>query len=295
MQRGVKFSLFLGFVLLAVGLVGAAVTFKSLDLTAGFSTVNVEKKVAAAGIDTIILNTDTSSISFVPSNTDEISVSLSGKLREANAANCTLEATTENATTWRIDACTRRGHINFGFDIDEFKSLFSGQKFGLKTEVRVPDKLFKAITVKSDTGLIDLGSLKSDKLTVTSDTGSVHIDHFEGKLLNVQTDTGSIRVDDAQGDIKLRTDTGPIDAVLAEIGNEVSLSADTGSIRLKVPSKINNVSFDLRSDVGSARLNVPAVDVQESSRTAVKGIIGDGSKKVKATTDTGFIEVRTRD
>ncbi|MGG1518888.1 DUF4097 family beta strand repeat-containing protein [Paenibacillus oryzisoli] len=295
MQRGVKFSLFLGFVLLAVGLVGAAVTFKSLDLTAGFSTINVEKKVAAAGIDTIILNTDTSSVTFLPSNTDEISVSLTGSLREANAADCTLEATVDNATTWRIDACSRRGHIHFGFDIDEFKSLFSGQKFGLKTEVRVPDKLFKAITVKTDTGIIDLGSLKSDKLTATADTGSIHVDHFEGKQLSLQTDTGSILVDDAQGDVKLRTDTGQINAALAAIGNEVSLSADTGSIRLQVPSKIDNVSFDLRSDVGSARLNVPAVDVQESSRTSVKGIIGDGSKKVKATTDTGFIEVRTRE
>lgn len=295
MQRGVKFSLFLGFVLLAVGLVGAAVTFKSLDLTAGFTTINAEKKVAATGIDTIILNTDTSSITFLPSNTDEISVSLTGKLREANAGDCTLEATTENATTWRIDACSRRGHINFGFDINEFKSLFSGQQFGLKTEVRVPEKLFKAISVKTSTGSIDLGSLKTEKLTVTADTGYIHVDHFEGKLLSLQTDTGSIRVDDAKGDIKLRTDTGTINATLAEIGNEVSLSADTGSIRLQVPAKIDNVSFDLRSDIGSTRLNVPAVDVQESSRTSVKGAIGDGSKKVKASTDTGFIEVKVRE
>lgn len=295
MKRGYKFFLLTGFACLAVGLVGAAVTFKTLDLEAGVSKIDVEKKIAAANIDTLIIQNDISNVTFVPTNSDEIKVRLVGTMREASANDCTVEAAAEGSNAWRVDVCTKKkDHFNFGFDITELKNLIAGRGFGLKTEVSLPDKMYKAITVSSDTGSINFNDLKSEKLTASTDTGSISLDRYEGKQLNLQADTGHINIQQAQGDIKIKTDTGSITAKLSDIGDSVSLESDTGSVRLTLDPTPKNVSFDLNTDTGSANLEVPGLAVDREDHHSAKGTIGDGSKKVKVRVDTGYISVTGR-
>src|SRR4051794_41112231 len=120
-----KIYLLTGFICLGVGLIGAAVSFQSLDLNAGVSNIDIEKKIAAANIDTLIIQNDITGVTFIPSLSDEISVHLIGAAGE-NAQNCTVEATTEGTNTWRVDVCTnQKNHFIIGFDLAEFKSLFS--------------------------------------------------------------------------------------------------------------------------------------------------------------------------
>ncbi|MDR6553560.1 DUF4097 family beta strand repeat-containing protein [Paenibacillus qinlingensis] len=295
MQTKVKFFLVTGFICLAIGLIGAAVSFQSLDLESGVANIDIEKKIAAANIDTLIIENDITGVTFVPSNSDEISVHLVGAARSETAQNCTVEATTEGTNTWRVDVCTnKKAHINFGFDINELKSLFGGQRLRLRTEVSLPDKLYKAITVSTDTGSINFKEVKAEKLTASADTGSITVDRYEGKTLSLQTDTGSIHLNDGQGNMKLRTDTGSITASLRELGDTVSMQSDTGSVRLQLNPVPTDASFDLTTDTGSANLDVPGVSEQRSSRNNVKGSIGNGSKKVTVRADTGYVEVKGR-
>ncbi|OCT13175.1 hypothetical protein A8709_20750 [Paenibacillus pectinilyticus] len=295
MQRKVKFFLVTGFICLAVGLIGAAVSFQSLDLDAGAANIDIEKKIAAASIDTLIIENDISGVTFVRSDSDEISVHLKGASLDKDAKNCTVEATTEGSNVWRVDVCkNNKNRVHFGFDLTQLKSLLSGQRFGLRTEVSLPDKLFKAVTVSTDTGGITFKDVKAEKLTATTDTGSITIDHYEGKQLTLQTDTGGVHVNDGQGNIKIKTDTGGITASLRDVGDTVSLQADTGSIRLQVDPSITDTSFDLSSDTGSASLQIPGVTVEKTGHNSAKGSIGTGSKKITARTDTGYVEVKTR-
>nr|WP_276562931.1 DUF4097 family beta strand repeat-containing protein [Paenibacillus anseongense] len=264
-------------------------------MNAGVSNINIEKKIAAANIDTLILQNDNSNITFVPTNSDEIKVHLVGTVREANANECTIDAATEGSNVWRVDVCKKeKDRINFGFDITELKNLIAGRGFGLKTEVSLPDKMYKAITVSSDTGSIKFNDLKSEKLTANTDTGSISLDRYEGKQLNLQADTGHINIQQAQGDIKIKTDTGGITAKLSDIGDSVSLESDTGSVRLTLEPTPKNVSFDLSADTGSANLEVPGLTVDREDHHSAKGTLGDGSKKVKVRVDTGYISVTGR-
>lgn len=294
MQRKVKFFLLTGFICLAIGLIGAAVSFQSLDLEAGSANIDIEKKIAAANIDTLIINSDITGLTFVPTTSDEISVHLIGAARD-QSKDCTIEATTEGSNTWRVDVCTnRKNRIHIGFDLSELKSLLSGQSLRLRTEVSLPDKLYKSITAKTDTGGIVFKEVKADTLIASTDTGGITIDRFAGKQLNLQSDTGSIHVNDGQGNVKITTDTGGITATLHDIGDTVSLQADTGSIRLALDPSPNDVTFDLRTDTGSAKLDVPGVNVQEEhkNRNTAKGTLGNGSKKVTLRADTGYVEVK---
>jgi DUF4097 and DUF4098 domain-containing protein YvlB len=295
MKRGVKFFLLLGFACLGVGLIGAAVSSKDVDWNAGVTNIDIEKKIPAANIDTIIIQNDISGVTFIPSNSDEIKVHLVGTVGELTAKSCTIDATTEGSNVWRVDVCTqKKPQINFGFNLTDLKALINNHGFRLRTEVTLPEKMYKAITVSSNTGGINFKEVKADKLTVTTDTGGISIDRYEGKLLNLQTDTGRINVEDGQGDVKMKTDTGSITAKLHDIVDSVSLQSDTGSIRLQLDPTPKGASFDLLSDVGSVNIEVPGLNVQKSDHHSAKGTIGDGSKKVNVRTDTGYISVNGR-
>ncbi|OAS14479.1 DUF4097 family beta strand repeat-containing protein [Paenibacillus oryzisoli] len=296
MQRKVKFFLVTGFICLAIGLIGAAVSFQSLDLETGASNIDIEKKIAAANIDTLIIENDITGVTFVPSNSDEISVHLVGAARTEYAQNCTVEATTEGTNTWRVDVCTnKKTHINFGIDLTELKSLLSGQRLRLRTEVSLPDKMYKAITVSTDTGSINFKEVKAEKLTARTDTGTITVDRYEGKTVNLQTDTGSIHLNDGQGNVKLKTDTGSITAKLRDLGDTVTAESDTGSIRIQLDSAPTDATFDVSTDTGSATLDVPGVNLQQrASRNQAKGSIGNGSKKVTVRADTGYVEFKSR-
>ncbi|NOU69980.1 DUF4097 family beta strand repeat protein [Paenibacillus sp. LMG 31458] len=295
MKRGVKFFLLLGFACLGVGLIGAAVSFKAVDWSAGVTNIDIEKKIPAANIDTLIIQNDISGVTFIPSNSDEIKVHLVGTVGELTAKSCTIEAATEGSNVWRVDVCTqKKPQINIGFDLTELKALINNQRFRLRTEVTLPEKMYKAITVSSDTGGINFKEVKADKLTASTDTGGITIERYEGKQLSLQTDTGHINVENGQGDVKLKTDTGSITAKLHDIGDSVSLETDTGTIRLQLDPAPKNASFDLNTDTGSVNLEVPGVNVQRTDHHSAKGTIGDGSKKVTVRADTGFISVTGR-
>lgn len=297
MKRGVKFFLLIGFACFAIGLIGAAVAFKEVDLNAGVASIDIEKKVSAADIDTLIIQNDISSVIFLPSNTDEIKVHLVGTISELNAKNCIVEAATEGSNVWRVDVCTQKKATipnGFHFDLNELKRMIAYQGLGIKTEVTLPDKMYKAITVSSDTGRIHFKEVKADKLTASTDTGGITIERYEGTQLNLQTDTGRINVEDAQGNVKMKTNTGGITAKLHDIGDSVALESDTGSILLQLDPAPKGASFDLKTDTGSVNLEVPGVSVTQTGHYSAKGTIGDGSKKVTVRADTGYISVTGR-
>jgi DUF4097 and DUF4098 domain-containing protein YvlB len=295
MKRGVKFFLLIGFACLGIGLIGAAVSFKEVDWSAGVTNIDIEKKISAANIDTLILQNDISGITFIPSNSDEIKVHLVGTLGEVNAKNCTVDAATEGSNVWRVDVCTqKKTQIKFNFDLTELKNIIANHGNHIRTEVTLPSKMYKSITVSSNTGGINFNEVKAEKLTARTDTGGISIDRYEGKQLNLQTDTGRINVENGQGNVTMKTDTGGITANLYDIGDSVSLEADTGSIRLLLDPAPKGASFDLSSDIGSVNLEVPGMNVQRNDHHSAKGSIGDGSKKVKIRTDTGYISVTGR-
>ncbi|MEW9702769.1 DUF4097 domain-containing protein [Paenibacillus sp. SI8] len=290
MKRGAKFFLMIGFACLAIGIIGAAISFNDTDLTQSSTTIDIEKKIAATNIDTITIRTDNTGVTFIPSDTDEIKVHLVGAVTKNRAQDCTIDAVTKGTNAWEVNICQyKRPHISFNFD--ELKNLIANHNNQLRTEVTLPNKLYKAITVSSDTGSLNLEEVKADSLTATVDTGIIKIDRFEGKQLNLHSDTGSINVGDGQGTVKISTDTGSINAKLHDIGESVNLETDTGSIKLLLSPPPTSASFELQTDTGDTKLDVSGVSVKESSRHYVTGTIGDGSKKINVKTDTGSVTV----
>jgi DUF4097 and DUF4098 domain-containing protein YvlB len=288
----IKFILLIGVIFLIVGLVGVGFVFKTTDLESGLTNVDLEKKISAADIQNLTIESDIAGVVFIPSNNDEIRVHLTGSVSEDRMKETKLEATLNGKNTWKVQASTQK-HFMIGLHIADIKSIFFLQKEKrLRMEVELPQKAFHEINVTTNTGFLDLSDIQTERLKAQADTGTISIGRFQGKHMDLQTDTGKIIVKEGEGNVRLKTDTGSIEATLRSLGDSVNVQTDTGSVRLNLDSLPSSVKFDISNDTGSIDFQVPHVHYEEQYKHSVKAKIGEGDSSVKVQTDTGTIEVR---
>lgn len=291
MKLSMKLILATGMACIVIGVAGVAVVLKGTDLDAGLATIDIEKKVAAADIKRLSVNTDVAGVTFLPGgNSDEIKVHMLGTLSKAREKDLDLSAVSSNQT-WTVNARTQKS-FNFGFNVADIKTWFFviGEK-KLRVEVTLPDKVYEEIRVKTNIGSIQLAEIQADRLIAQADTGKIALDSFKGKSLDLGTDTGAIMVKNAQGNVRLKTDTGSINATLQQLADTVDAQSNTGSVRLTFASAPTSASFSLSSDIGRVSLLVPGVVVDAKEKHNVKATIGAGAAKVRVQTDTGSIDV----
>jgi hypothetical protein len=293
MKLSMKLIFATGVACIVIGVAGVAVVLKGTDINAGLTTIDIEKKVAVADIKRLSVDTDVAGVAFLPGgNSDEIKVHMLGTLSKAREKDLDLSAVSSNQT-WTVNARTQKS-FNFGFNVADIKSWFlveSEKK--LRLEVTLPDKVYEEIRIKSSIGSIQLTEIQADRLTAQADTGKIALDSFNGKSLDLGTDTGAITVKQAQGNVRLKTDTGSIDATLQQLADTVDVQSNTGSVRLTFASAPTSATFSLSSDIGRVSLSVPGAVVDAKEKHNVKATIGAGAAKVRVQTDTGSIDVGT--
>jgi DUF4097 and DUF4098 domain-containing protein YvlB len=290
MKRGVKFFLLIGFACLAVGIIGGAISLKDTDFSQGITNLDIEKKVAAANIDTLTIQNDITGVTFIPGDTDEIKVHLVGTVPSNRAKDITIDAVTEGSNAWKVNIRQNR-KANIVFNLNELKNLIGNFDNRLRTEVTLPNKMYKAITVSSDSGFLNLKEVKAETLTATAHSGAITVDRFEGKKLDLQADSGRINVGDGQGNVHLRASSGMINAKLHDIGDSVSLEVDSGRINLQLSPPPSSATYDVSTDSGKVTFDVAKTTQHHMDNRSVRATSGDGTKKVTVKADSGSITV----
>jgi hypothetical protein len=293
MKLSIKLILLAGFICLIVGVVGAAMILKTTNMETGLAAVDLEKKISAAQIKNLSVDTDMAGVIFIPSHNDEIRVHLTGLVSENRVKNTTIDASLSGKETWKVQVKTKPG-FNFGFHIADIKSLLLIEKEKrLHVEVELPQKTFNEINVTTNTGAIDLGDIQAESMTAHADTGSISIGRFQGKNINLGTDTGRITMIEGEGNVRLKSDTGRIEAALRSAGDTVSIQTDTGSVDLRFIDLPSSANFEIRNDTGHIDFTLPNVKYKQNDKHAVVASIGNnGGSTVRVQTDTGSIEVR---
>lgn len=292
MKITIKLALLAGLIFFIVGIIGVSAVLRTANFEEGLTTVDLEKSTAAATIKKLTIKSDIAGIVFVPSDTDQIKAHLTGTVSEERVKDCNIEAAKNGNDEWYVRIRTQKS-FNLGLHIGDIKSLFFTEKEKqLRVEVTLPQKAFDEINLSTSIGTIEIPDIQAEKLTAQADTGAITVGRFQGKTLNLETDTGKITVKDGEGSVRLKTDTGSIEANLRSLGKSTDLQSDTGSINLQLGSIPSSVEFDLRNDIGHIDLQVPNVNFEEKEKHSVKAAIGNGDSSVRVQSDTGSIEVR---
>ena len=168
--------------------------------------------------DSIVIDTDTADITFLPSEDDICQV----VCNEQENAHHTVEVVDGKLTVKYTD--TRKWYEHIG--------IFS---FG-KTSVTVylPQLEYSSLSIVEDTGDISIPSnFKFDSIDVTVSTGDVSCYASASGKMNIKTSTGDIKLESiCAGSLELSVSTGKITASSVVCDGDVKLRASTGTTTL---------------------------------------------------------------
>src|SRR5699024_6776337 len=195
----------LGVVLVVIGIIGGAFTFKSL------------------------LHTDTDS--------EEKVIDEDFKAMEINAEDITVNVTSTNDSDTTIKMTTQTSEYDLRTDVSadtlqvnvkhEQKKLFSFDIFDFtpKLHISIPEKEYEKMDLKTDNGIIDVTNITGDEIEATSVNGL-------------------IKLEDVEGDIVSKTNNGKIDLLTEDLDRMVDLDTTNGAIKVITEKEPTNATIN---------------------------------------------------
>ena len=297
MRKTGKIWLIVATVLLSVGLIvfGGAMTVLKWDFTK-LSTVKYETHEYAfdGGYETIQIVTNTANVRILPSETQKTTVVCNEQEKinhEVTVAKGTLRIEVKDTRKWY-------DYIGIGFDSPSIT-------------VYVPAGEYGALTVKSETGVIEIQKeFRFKSIDLSASTGFVaNYASAEGSV-RISTSTGGIRVENVQvGKMDLSVSTGEITVDRVSCAGDVSIKVSTGRTHvndltcknlssngstgdLKLQNVIASGRFSIERSTGDVRL-----EGCDAGEIFIKATTGDVTgtllteKSFYATANTGEVDV----
>ena len=147
------------------------------------------------------------------------------------------------------------------------------------------EKLLGNINLKTSGGSISLDDLNG-KIEATTSGGGVRADGIRGDLL-ARTSGGSIRMKNLAASVTASTSAGSIEADFDQLGEFVSLTTSSGSVRVNMPLN-KGLDLDLRG-------NKVSIDLKNfdgrMDKDRVQGSLNGGGIPVKLTASSGSVYV----
>ncbi len=208
------------------------------------------------------------------------------------------------------------------------KTYWHGSR-GVRFHVRVPRKIMLeraettngSVTVedlegggriRSTNGKLSLARLSGD-YDVQTTNGSIQVDDCTG-LEKAETTNGAIRGRIKQGTIqaqstngtldltvekptdsrpiRLSTTNGSLTLALSEFhGNPINAETSHGSVTLRLPND-TNANLDAETSMASISSDLSLSSVEERSKHALRGRLGNGGPSISASTNMGSIRIQ---
>lgn len=265
--------------------------------------------------DSIVIDTDTSDITFLPSEDGECRVVCSEQENLKHSVEVLDGALTikcEDTRKWyeHIGISFGGTRVTIYLSKAEYSSLSIDEETG---NINIPSNFkFENININVSTGDVICSASTTEKLKIKTSTGDIKLENLSAGSLDISVSTGRVVALSVEcgGDINLKSSTGDTTLTNITCANLTSV-ASTG--KLTMNSVIASGKFNIESDTGDVRFEkCDAAEITISTDTGdVKGtLLSDkifmvdtdtGRKdipetttggKCKITTDTGDIKVQ---
>lgn len=182
-------------------------------------------------------------------------------------------------------------------DITDIKDFTINSHFGY---IQMENFKGRQISIQKSDGTVELNKIQAN-LAIDTDYGDISGGEWKGSLIDLHTENGNINVNRVDGKIVAESSTGDI-KLKQLIGNyDYQITNQMGSVTLSYLTPPTQVQFDLTSEFGKARLNLPSAmqsvnhnqnDSMESGEQ-VKGFVGKSGEGpfLRVNTETGDIQI----
>lgn len=291
----------LGAVLIAIGIFGLISVSGQKDgfwndwFSFGADNIHIEKRLDAADVRNVFIQTGSANIEVVAGNSDQIVVRLDGRVSSRMAD--------------RIDIKVKPGRdkLELGIERPDHSGLGWFQ-FRASLTVELPKKEWDSIEVKvgsgnakvediagmdirvgAGSGNIRLTEAKADKIDVHTGSGNITAEEFEAEQLQFQTGSGNVKLTDGWANLKGQTGSGNIKVELDELTHDAELRAGSGNVTVNLNNAPESLAIDYHANSGNGRIKWDGVKYDEKSERGnlLRGKIGNGETKLAVRTGSG--------
>lgn len=155
-------------------------------------------------------------------------------------------------------------------------------------EIKIPRTLV-VDQVETANGSVNLTGVKGDVTAITSN-GKVVLNMVDG-YVTATTQNGAIDINGATGVVKATTSNGRISAEVLGIRNSgADFTVSNGNIGIFIADGLD-VDVEMGTTNGKIDVHDVKVETTESTRTRIKGKIGQGGPRIYARTTNGNIDL----
>ena len=160
--------------------------------------------------------------------------------------------------------------------------------------VKVPEQKNYSLTVRTSNGPVQVEDLEGRSLLIDTSNGGVTLEDVLFPEIQAETSNGGIEGSLQGDDVEIDTSNGEIDVRLLGPGT-YDLSTSNGGIKVETEIELP-VRVDASTSNGKVTWSGPALTIQESSETRLRGETGDfdpgvESIDLKASTSNGGIDL----
>ncbi|KOO44285.1 DUF4097 family beta strand repeat-containing protein [Priestia koreensis] len=311
-----KKFVYAGLILLFIGIIGSAATFKLNGGILSFKTSEIhEKKVITnPAITSIEVDVSANDVQVMPAEDNRLTVEASGRINKRYEDRYKLNIR-ENGSKATISVSRKMPSFMVGVNLED-----------VNVKVHVPKKQYKMLKVQLQSGDITATGIKAETMSLHTTSGDINATNNEiGKLLKMSARSGdltarsntaeSLQVKTTSGDLhgldvkakssSFETTSGDIE--LANIAGNVTTETMSGDITIDNERTQGNVSarttsgdvtmnytenpaslaVDADTRAGDIELKLPGFMYQEKEDNRIIGKIGNGMYKVKVRVQSG--------
>ena len=249
---------------------------------------------AANEITAIVVNSSSGAIQLTHTNENRMHMSTTRRGITMSEENGTLYVDSRNVGHnvgilggGNLGVSIHRGRgqdtsMNFNFDR---RSLSRG--LGNTVRIYVPNSV-NNIYARTQSGSVSMSGVSTNQLHLESSSGSVRLDGGTHNNVYMETRSGSVRANgNFSGDITGISRSGSVrieDSSSSHAGNNIRLSARSGSVRFYTTAPRNNFSYSMSVGSGSMRIDGNRLNGRDYSG-------GSGNVHIDASTGSGSIQL----
>lgn len=279
-----KISL-IGLILLLVGAVGSALTFKS----AMQRNLISEEIVIEEDFTHIDVTTDNTSVEILPTNDSLARVELEGKIAKSSVYDISDDV--DDSTLFINVNYEQRSWINF-FPTEVSLTVYVPKKVyeslqieGNNGRIQIHDLESKEINAKTNNGIIDGRNVNGTSIKATASNGEINLKEIESSTTRVESNNGRIKLDDIEGQLFGKTNNGSISLVTNDLDRAIDFETDNGQIKIKTLEEPKNVMINANVHNGKVTL------FESSGNNAIFGL---GEHLINLKAHNGSIKVEKK-
>ncbi|KEK22996.1 DUF4097 family beta strand repeat-containing protein [Bacillus gaemokensis] len=232
----------------------------------------VSKKFAAENINEIYVKTAGQNIKLHSTTEKDIKVDIGGvkdaKVKEDGEK---LEVITENSSSI-VNLKTATVHVY------------------------LPEKIYKKIDVKTESGEVVGENIASKQLDLYSDSSDMTIKNYKGENIKGVSKSGEITLQGVEGTFDIQNNTGEVNvSTVSELRGKSQIKTESSNININFKKEPRNLEVDLSTRAGQIKNDFSLSSDKQGNDHSVKGRIGNGKEndiKLTVQSMTGKIELK---